>query len=69
VKGNNSKTWASRITVPPLPPSALPQCSIIDVDYRLEVSARGICKYVGLIYIGKVYWKQPSEVTILLQCK
>jgi hypothetical protein len=57
VEENNSKTWAARLTVPPLPPSKLPHCSIIDVDYRLEVSARGIFKYVGLICIGVVYWK------------
>ena len=50
---NYSKTWASRMTVPPLPSSALPQCNIIDVDYRLEVSARGLCKYEGLIYVRK----------------
>jgi hypothetical protein len=50
-----SKMWASSMTVPPLPSSALPQCSIIDVDYRLEVSARGLCKYKGLINIEKVY--------------
>lgn len=37
---NNSKTWASRMTVPPLPSSSLPQCSIIDVDYRLCVKAK-----------------------------
>jgi hypothetical protein len=66
---NDSKTWASRMTVPPIPSSALPQCSIIDVDYRLEVSARGLCKYKGLIYIEKVYWKQPLEVVILSQYK
>jgi hypothetical protein len=65
----SSKTWASRITVPPIPSSGLPQCSIIDVDYRLEVSARGLCKYKGLIYIEKVYWKQPLEVIILSQYK
>jgi hypothetical protein len=43
VGGNNSKSWASGMIVPPLPPSALPLCSIIDVDYKLEVSARGMC--------------------------
>ena len=64
---NNSKTWAPRMTVPPLPSSALPQCSIIHVDYKLEVSARGLCKYKGLIYIEKVNWKQPLEVIILSQ--
>jgi hypothetical protein len=37
---NNSKTWAPRMTVPPLPSSALPQCSIIHVDYKLEVKAK-----------------------------
>jgi len=66
---NDSKMWASRMTVPPLPPSALPQCSIIDVDYRLEVSARGLFKYKGLIYIEKIYWKQPVEVIVLSQYK
>ena len=66
---NNSKTWASRLTVPPLPSSALPQCSIIHVDYKLEVSARGLCKYKELIYIEEVYWKQPFEVIILPQLK
>jgi hypothetical protein len=67
VEENKSKTWAPRMTVPPLPSSALPHCSIIDVDYSLEVSARGLFKYKGLIYTEKVYWKQPLEVTILSQ--
>lgn len=48
VEENNSKTWASRITVPPLPSSALPQCSIIDVDYKLEVKAEPLGWHISL---------------------
>jgi hypothetical protein len=66
---NNSKTWASRMIVPPLPSSSLPECGIIDVDYTLEVSAEGLCKLQGLIYIGKIYWKQPLEARLFSQCK
>jgi hypothetical protein len=50
---NDSNTWASRMTVPPLPSSALPQCSIIDVDYRLEVSSMGLLTIKGQFTLRK----------------
>lgn len=32
-----TEIWADRIQVPPLPPSFLMGCSIIDINYNLEV--------------------------------
>lgn len=37
VNKNNSKTWTPVITIPPLPPSNLVNCGIIDLDYELKV--------------------------------
>jgi hypothetical protein len=39
VKKFNSKTLTSKITVPQLPPSSLPHCKVMDVDYILKVKA------------------------------
>jgi hypothetical protein len=39
VEKYNSRTWASKIAVPQLPPSSLPHCNIMDVDYILKVNA------------------------------
>jgi hypothetical protein len=40
VEAYNSKTRASKIAVPQLPPSSLPHCKVIDVDYILKVKAK-----------------------------
>ncbi|XP_055604276.1 arrestin domain-containing protein 17 [Uranotaenia lowii] len=37
VEPGGSQTWAKEITIPPLPPSNLVNCGIIDVDYDISV--------------------------------
>lgn len=37
VEAHGSHTWNQQIEIPPLPPSNLVNCSIIDVDYELKV--------------------------------
>ncbi|XP_039431432.1 arrestin domain-containing protein 17 [Culex pipiens pallens] len=39
VEGGNSQTWSQHIQIPPLPPSNLVNCGIIDVDYDIKVEA------------------------------
>lgn len=38
VSGNSSKNWRETIQVPPLPPSNLTNCSLIDLDYDIKVT-------------------------------
>lgn len=44
VEANDSKTWSRQLEIPPLPPSNLVNCGLIDVDYDLhvEVEASGL---------------------------
>lgn len=37
VEAHGSKTWQQNIEIPPLPPSNLINCGIIDLDYELKV--------------------------------
>lgn len=37
VPPNDSKTWTQQLEIPPLPPSNLVNCGIIDLDYDLKV--------------------------------
>lgn len=37
VEGHSSKNWQQNIEIPPLPPSNLINCGIIDLDYELKV--------------------------------
>lgn len=39
VEAGNSQTWNQSIQIPPLPPSNLVNCGIIDVDYDIKVEA------------------------------
>lgn len=39
VEGGNSRTWNQNIQIPPLPPSNLVNCGIIDIDYDIKVEA------------------------------
>ncbi|XP_058825942.1 arrestin domain-containing protein 17 [Topomyia yanbarensis] len=39
VEGGNSQTWNQHILIPPLPPSNLVNCGIIDVDYDIKMEA------------------------------
>ncbi|KAK7866141.1 hypothetical protein R5R35_004789 [Gryllus longicercus] len=40
VTGNSSKTWTEQIVIPPLPPSNLMNCNIIDLSYDMKVEAK-----------------------------
>ncbi|KFB40717.1 AGAP001894-PA-like protein [Anopheles sinensis] len=39
IQAGNSQTWQQNIQIPPLPPSNLVNCGIIDVDYDIKVVA------------------------------
>lgn len=38
VPPHESKTWQKTLEIPPLPPSNLANCSLIDLDYELKVN-------------------------------
>lgn len=38
VEAHGSKTWTQTMVIPPLPPSNLLNCSLIDLDYELKVN-------------------------------
>ena len=44
VESHGRSNWTQVLNVPPLPPSNLNNCSIIDLDYDLKVSYHK-CKY------------------------
>ncbi|XP_047003362.1 arrestin domain-containing protein 17 [Schistocerca americana] len=46
VAGGGSNTWCEQITIPPLPPSNLNNCNIIDLEYDLRVE----CKVAGFYH-------------------
>lgn len=55
VKAGKHAEWREQIIVPPLPQSALAGCSLIDVDYFIQVSLKSPDAMVILpIYIGNV---------------
>ena len=35
--GGFGGSWSARLRVPPVPPSGLPHCKLIDTDYWIEV--------------------------------
>lgn len=37
VEEHGSQTWQQKLDIPPLPPSNLVNCGIIDLDYELKV--------------------------------
>lgn len=43
VPAGETEIWTDRIQVPPLPPSFLMGCSIIDINYNLEVKKKNPC--------------------------
>lgn len=43
VKAGKHAEWKEQIIVPPLPQSALAGCSLIDIDYFIQVS---VCLFV-----------------------
>lgn len=38
VEANSSNTWQPQLVIPPLPPSNLVNCGIIDLDYEMKVN-------------------------------
>ncbi|KAM4533227.1 arrestin domain-containing protein 1b [Fundulus diaphanus] len=55
VKGGKHAEWREQIIVPPLPQSGLDCCSLIDIDYFIQVSLKSPEAVVVLpIYIGNI---------------
>ncbi|KAL7377106.1 hypothetical protein ABVT39_021802 [Epinephelus coioides] len=55
VKAGKHAEWREQIIVPPLPQSALAGCSLIDIDYFIQVSLKSPEAIVTLpIYIGNI---------------
>nr|XP_046231293.1 arrestin domain-containing protein 1b [Scatophagus argus] len=55
VKAGKHAEWREQIIVPPLPQSALAGCSLIDIDYFIQVSLKSPETIVTLpIYIGNI---------------
>ncbi|XP_030292222.1 arrestin domain-containing protein 1b [Sparus aurata] len=55
VKAGKHAEWREQIIVPPLPQSALTGCSLIDIDYFIQVSLKSPEAVVTLpIYIGNI---------------
>ncbi|XP_050089440.1 arrestin domain-containing protein 17-like [Anopheles aquasalis] len=48
VEAGNSQTWQQNIQIPPLPPSNLVNCGIIDVDYDIKVVAHASGMHANL---------------------
>lgn len=48
VPAGETEIWADRIQLPPLPPSFLMGCSIIDINYNLEVKKNNMHYTCGL---------------------
>lgn len=46
VPAGETEIWADRIQLPPLPPSFLMGCSIIDINYNLEVKKKPCITHV-----------------------
>ncbi|XP_069691629.1 arrestin domain-containing protein 2-like [Periplaneta americana] len=65
VPANDSKTFTGQMRIPPVPPSMLKACSIIDLDYRLIVKAvpkgmHGSLEHCVTVVIGTVPLWQSS---------
>lgn len=55
VKAGKHAEWREQIIVPPLPQSELARCSLIDIDYFIQVSLKSPDTLVTLpIYIGNI---------------
>ncbi|XP_072227716.1 arrestin domain-containing protein 1b [Leuresthes tenuis] len=55
VKAGKHAEWREQIIVPPLPQSALAGCSLINIDYSIQVSLKSPEAVVSLpIYIGNI---------------
>lgn len=73
VKAGKHAEWREQIIVPPLPQSALAGCSLIDIDYFIQVSHRRSCSSPTDIrqwYLqkstrncGDTFWKYDVQQT------
>lgn len=66
VKAGKHAEWREQIIVPPLPQSALTGCSLIDIDYFIQISLKSPDAVVTLpIYIGNMAVNlSPSQPTV-----
>ncbi|KAJ4443542.1 hypothetical protein ANN_05215 [Periplaneta americana] len=66
VEENGSKTWCKKMDIPPLPPSQLRECSVIDLEYSLKIKAKPEGMHNDLknsfrITIGTIpLWQTPA---------
>lgn len=56
VPAGETEIWADRIQLPPLPPSFLMGCSIIDINYNLEVKKKPCITHVVIFCDNKNYY-------------
>lgn len=54
VPAGETEIWTDRIQVPPLPPSFLMGCSIIDINYNLEVKKNPCITHVVFFVITRI---------------
>lgn len=68
VAGHSSNTWNQPLVIPPLPPSNLTNCSLIDLDYELQVCTIFIscidnkCDFACVGYSRSVRFTHESRV-------
>lgn len=60
VEAHASKNWLQNIEIPPLPPSNLMNCGIIDLDYELKVTM------INLLFIDSNSFK--TKTIFLCHC-
>lgn len=54
VPAGETEIWTDRIQVPPLPPSFLMGCSIIDINYNLEVNKTHALHMLSFFVITRI---------------
>lgn len=47
VERHGTNSWSQTLNIPPLPPSNLVNCSLIDLDYEIKVNQGIICSFTG----------------------
>lgn len=52
IEGGGTADYEQKLDIPPLPPSNLTNCGIIDLEYNLKVVA---CVSGWLVYIARLY--------------
>lgn len=56
VDEHGSQTWQQKLDIPPLPPSNLVNCGIIDLDYELKV------RFFFCVWTESTYIRMHSEL-------